>query len=335
MFLPLFLLVTVILTFVSASNLTQIEELNNVSNLLTSQATFYASESVLEDNLYEFKKAKKNNTLIKSFHLEKEDEGKNSGTFDNGYYLIDIVNRGLSENSKAIKNQNQGENFSEFRFIDVKEENNFDSLSFAYNYPDNFTDNGILIDIFVFPKTNLRDNKKQIIDFGNIKELSKKNGSNKRNIKRMIFHSLSSQMSVNAGEQAKTHHNFDKDKTCCNPNLGNLEKEKLGCNKNFWHCSLNVINQTSNNILISGLKPLKYNYLIRYQTINKKPINYSLQASLSGLPIKTPVSNQFLEIDSETASLNMYQRVKHQQKSFAPLKTGLDFVLFSNESINR
>jgi hypothetical protein len=245
MFYPIFLLATLILALVNASALTNLDKETNNHNLIAANAAFYASESNLEENQLNFKKQKEfsnaeYNSLIRAFHLEKENEGNNSGSMNMGNFYIDVVQRNLSETPKKLNQTKKSKAFDEFRFINVSNQNNFQRLNFDYEYEETgITDNGVIIDVIIFPRENLLDENATKINFGSVKKLSTKYGDISRTVKRVMFHSMAASTS-----SAKSFVNHDK-------NSGE-------CGQAGFYCNIEIRKAgslSSNKIIIENLDP--------------------------------------------------------------------------------
>lgn len=321
MFYPLFLLVSLILSLVSAGALTALDAQQNTSDLIASNATFYAAESVLEENLRQLKRQKeaeegKGNSLLHAFQLEDLKKSGASGDQDFASYAVNIVDRQMDEQPDYLLSKNQEKAFDEYRFFNVDDDYLFNRLIFSYERitPEQAW-GGLILDLIVFPRSEEED---QMLNFGSLRKLATRDGDFSRNIKRMMIRTDTDNTSANE------KYGFDKYSKYCNPD-----------SLPGYYCSLDMNIIQDGKIAIEGLDPENYNYLVRFQTTNKEKISYSMLAESNGQEIDLPTTNQILEVDTETSTLNIFQRVKHQQRSFAPLHPGLDFVLFSDNQISR
>ena len=309
MFFPLFLFVIVILSIVSVSAFTMMDQHQNTANLMTSTATFYAAESSIEESKYQFKINKeseeyKGNTLIRSFNLEKSDPSQASGQQTSRDYDITIVDRSFSEAPEKFSSSDNPSHFDEFRFIDVSMNNTFTELEFYYQKIDDVAFNGgVLIDIISFPRVYFESDTSPQINFGTMRDLSVQGGDFNRNVKRMMYDTRT----------LRTMNEF-----------GGID---------ISHTAIS--DEYRNLIRIRNLTSTTDNYIVRFQTLGRERINYDLRAIYSGSVVPVELTNQVLEIDSQTATLNMFQRIKAQERSFAPLQPGLDFVLFSDKTISK
>ena len=308
MFFPLFLLAIVILSIVSVSAFTMIDQHQNTANLMASAATFYAAESSLEESKYQFKLNKeaeefKHNPLIRAFHKEQEDISQSTGKLISEDYEIDIIERSFNEAPTRLATVTNPQSFDEFRFIDISQKNHFTELEFYFQKKDEIFNSGVLIDIIAFPRTYFDSSSSAKINFGSVRKLSTKTGDIDRNVKRMMYSSLRDEI----------FNDFD-----------NITVTKTGVNQEYQQL-----------LKIKNLAPAEQNYIIRFQTLNREKIHYALKAVYGGEDISLELTNQILEVDSQTSTMNMFQRVKEQQRSFAPLQPGLDFVLFSDKTISK
>jgi hypothetical protein len=308
LFFPLFLFTSVILAVVSAASLNIVDQQQNTSKLVASTAAFYAAETSLEDSLYEFKINKEfdeaqHNTLIRSFYSEKEDISQHTGTLENSTYAVNIVKRSFSEVPKKLDIKKQARKFDEFRFINVKPKYIFHTLNLHFSGDDNSAVS-LLIDVIYFPRLHFENNTRGYIDFGSIKDLALKTGDAHRTVKRVMYYSDKNDTAGEAGSL-----DFS------NGTISNTDYENL--------------------ITIKHFDPATFNYIVRFQVLGKNKIFYDLGAEYGGVDIDVELANQVVEVDSQTATMNMYQRVKKQQRSFAPLHPGLNFVLFSDKKISK
>jgi hypothetical protein len=339
MFVSLFLFALVIFSLINVSNIGVLQLQKNTADLVSATSAFYATESNIEDTLYEFKKGKEENSLsfVKSFIDEKRDEGKSYGKKDMGTYSISVVRRDLNLLSEKLT-KSTPKAFDEFRFLDTHEEYLFNELEFSYEYPEDLhTDKGLVLDLIVFPRPDFLDTTDTTqVNFGTLKTLSTKQGDFSKNVKRMSFHTLASLASnlLPAGESFKDRMNFDSDHLCCLSTTSESKKTELKCNEHTWYCSITA-QRSGNTVTYSGLSPKDHNYILRYQTLGRDPVFTSVSAKFHSIDLPISSAQQTLEIDSETAVLNMYQRVKKQQRSFSPLQPGLDFVLFSDNTLSK
>lgn len=324
MFFPLFLLTSVILSLVGAASLSVIDQNRSTSNLMASNATFYAAESAIEDTQYRFKQNKTEatgaNSLITSFHKERTTVSQWGGNMSTSDYDINIVDRGFTETPKRLSLVTEPKSFDEFRFINVQQSYDFASLEFYYGDPKTATPDDVIIDIIGFPRDYFADmdgdqNTAGEVDFGTVKSLSatkkmnadgsfsaKNEGDFLRNVQRMMYNSL----------RGETQNPFDGI-TVSQSTVGVKYKKK---------------------ITIAHLDPKITDYIIRFQTIDKGKIPYEMKIGNGNAQV-LPLTNQVLEVDVQTETSNMFQRVKSQQRSFAPLQPGLDFVLFSDNAISK
>ena len=87
-------------------------------------------------------------------------------------------------------------------------------------------------------------------------------------------------------------------------------------------------------ISIAGFQPLKKNYLIYFQTLDNKPVDFSVQAYYQNKIVALPGMFQTLNVIASTPT-GLFQRVMFQRESEELLIPGLNFVHFSDQSISK
>jgi len=89
-----------------------------------------------------------------------------------------------------------------------------------------------------------------------------------------------------------------------------------------------------NQISVAGFQPIAQNYLIRFQTLDNKPVHHKLSAWFQNAPVAMPSLSQTVDVIGSTPS-GLYQRVKVQRLTEEGLKPGLGFTLFSDGPIRK
>lgn len=87
-----------------------------------------------------------------------------------------------------------------------------------------------------------------------------------------------------------------------------------------------------NEITISGFRPLDFNYILRFQTLDNEPIHFKLYAKYNGQYVMLPNMMQTIDVIGAT-STGLYQRVKLQRQTEEGLMSGLNFAHFSDGDI--
>ena len=166
----------------------------------------------------------------------------------------------------------------------------------------------ILLDIISFPRSYFDSDENSQVDFGTVRHLSTKWKDEQRNVNRVMARYNPITKGFKVSKKNPENLSFSP-----NQSSGNPEYQSL--------------------IEIKNLNPQQSNYIIRFRTLSKDKVHYSLEAIYNGENVA--LANQVVEVDSQTATMNMFQRVKEQQRSFAPLQPGLDFALFSDQTISK
>lgn len=89
-----------------------------------------------------------------------------------------------------------------------------------------------------------------------------------------------------------------------------------------------------NEITVSGFRPLDFNYILRFQTLDNEPIHFKLYAKSNGQYVMLPNMMQTIDIIGAT-STGLYQRVKLQRQAEEGLMPGINFVHFSDGNIHK
>ncbi len=178
----------------------------------------------------------------------------------------------------------------------VESDKNFNEIRFSYNQG---TENSnLLFEVFAFP----RDGDE--IDFSDFKTI-KEGGSS--SVSRLSINTLDT--SKNGMPQSFPGHSFVI-------NFGN--------GKDSYKSQLSI----------SGFQPLSNNYLIRFQSLDNKPIHYSLSSYYGNGLVRLPNLTQTVDVIGITPT-GLFQRVKMQRQTEEGLMPGLQFVHFTNAPINK
>lgn len=331
MFAPLFILALAILSIIGASSLSVLDQERASVNLASSMSSFYVTESTLEESLLDIRRQKEDpayygNTLIRSQEKQAEDLTKKTGSVDVDGLPVDIVERTFVANPKRLTSQ-VAKNSGEFRFIDVADQNSFVELNFFLkNAADEASSSGdlsknFLLDLVVFPRNRFTGGVGSTeLDFGSVRTLASKSGDPCRTIVRLMYNSSLADLAQDRPTGTPN----------CPVNLGSGISIVGSTNTETTSATLRY----GQVFQIKGLNPVTENYILRWQTLDGAKVDYALvaykdDATLAELP------NQLIEVDSLTATQNMYQRVKNQEASFAPLQPGLAFALFSDNPISK
>ncbi|PCI25368.1 hypothetical protein COB57_01420 [Candidatus Peregrinibacteria bacterium] len=312
MFYPLFAFIIVILSLVSSSVLSGIERVGLSHQLLSSNAALYAAENELESSLYSVKQlrtgTKENesgtNSYIRAFGREKDDSRRRYAK-DTTDFLIKIVEKNISQSPEKYKDKYLEGNFDEFRLIDIPQKKRFTDIQFRYKDL-NSTTQGIVLDLFVFPRSYFEKNDGTTINFGSVRNLSSK-ADVERNVERMMYRPTI------AGIQGTSINS-----------IGTIVFSELG----------DIHHQNESVILIKNLDSTKENYILRFKHLDQKNIEYLVQTGYSD-NTNIDIQNQYVEVDITTETSSMFQRVKRQNRTFAPLQPELDFAFFSGSKVKK
>jgi len=332
MFFSFFLLVVTILGVIAGSASSMLDQSRSTAYLTNAATAFYVTESTLEESLLEMKRNKnedgtEKNTLIRSFQKEQDDATQRTGVIDIDGLQVHIVERKFEDQPTRLVAQTP-QSSDEFRFVDISRDHAFSEIEFFFQKQnEDVPKSGLIFEVIAFPRSYFdRGDAARKLNFGTVKELSinvaKNTKSNtdialtldyetteaRRNIRRMMYYTAA------ADAIQKTAGAF------AGITIGQTSVADTGYEQ---------------GIKIRGLDTNENNYIFRFQTVKRELISYAMRGSYNGASADLEVTNQLLEVDSSTATQHMYQRLKVQQASFAPLQPGLGFALFSDQPINK
>lgn len=315
MFAPLFILALAILSIIGASSVAILDQERATVNLASAMSAFYATESTIEEGLYDIRQAKEHpdeknsNTLIRSHAKQKNDLTKKNGTINVDGLSVELVDREFADVPARIGNPIP-KSSGEFRFLDVDTQHPIAEIQLHLQdvTHDDAIQGGVLLDVIYFPRVLFAGSADATkIDFGTIANLASKHGDTNRNIHRVMYRTIDSKKSV-------------------------LDNDPLGVTINEA-CTLPGYLTC---LKVSGLNTNEWNYIVRWQALDQGKVHYAITATYDGdNSALTDVANQLIEVDALTATQNMYQRIKQQEASFAPLQPGLSFALFSDSAITK
>ncbi|HPO06140.1 MAG TPA: hypothetical protein PLQ36_03445, partial [Candidatus Gracilibacteria bacterium] len=195
--------------------------------------------------------------------------------------------------------------FAEYRLLNLEED--FNKIVFSYGGRDQLVNSDYVLDIIYWPRNTE-------IDLGTLQNKEIEPGRDyldvnndlARNVQRLMYYSMNAE-------------------TASSESFPHLNLQAMGGDLLFQE-----------RLAISNLRLAEYNYLIRYQSIGRDDeIAYRFETSPALANGKTALPGQMVAVEAGTATLNMFQRLRQQEPSFAPLQPGLSFVLFSDQNISR
>ncbi|MBU0577439.1 hypothetical protein KJ742_02480 [Patescibacteria group bacterium] len=183
-----------------------------------------------------------------------------------------------------------------FVLREISMEDNFNEIAFEYNQ--DHENSELLFEIFVFPREGAMIS---FLDFDSLK---------------YGFESSVQRISVNTQDESQNGMNFPTSDQPISVNFGGY------------------VEGYDDQIRVSGFQPLNNNYIIYFQTLDNVPVHYKLSASYQNQPVALPNMMQIIDVIGAT-STGLYQRVKVQRQAEEGIMPGLNFVHFSDSSINK
>ncbi|MBN1259018.1 hypothetical protein JXA05_04655 [Candidatus Peregrinibacteria bacterium] len=185
-----------------------------------------------------------------------------------------------------------------FIFREVNAGTYFNELNLDYRFEEGAQDGGILFEIFAFP----REGSALVFDrFKSLKDFPESSL-----IQRVVINTAA----LTSNTLSAGGHTFTV------------------------NASGSALGEYSKTVNVRGFAPSGYNYIIRFQTLNNKPVTYRLSAKNNSGPVALPNLLQTVDVIG-TTSTGLYQRVKVQRESEENVQPGLNFVLFGNTDINK